>query len=95
VTAHYIDPYNQTSAINMTMLDKLLFSKTAKTSKDKAEQASPRHIEVLRRTSKYIATKPFASSPGMSDSEQQGQVSRAGVALPKRQQACVGVIAGS
>jgi hypothetical protein len=79
----------------MTMLDKLLFSKTAKTSKDKAEPASPRHIEVLRRTPKDIATKSFASSPGMTDTGQQGQVSRAGVALPKRQQARVGVIAGS
>jgi hypothetical protein len=68
------------------MLDKLLFSKTAKTSKDKAEQASPRHIEVHRRPSSDIASKAFASSPRMSDSEQQGQVSTASVALPKRQQ---------
>jgi hypothetical protein len=38
-----------TKVYTMTMLDKLLFSKTAKTSKDKAEQAGPRHIEVHRR----------------------------------------------
>jgi hypothetical protein len=66
-----------TSPYKMTILDKLLFSKTAKASKEKAEPASPRHIEVHRRPSSEIASNVFSGSPRMSDSEQLGQVSKA------------------
>jgi hypothetical protein len=94
-TTSYFALEQQQQPFNMTMLDKLLFSKTAKTSKDKAEQASPRHIEVHRRPSSEIASKAFAGSPRMSDSEQHSQVSTAKAALPKRQQTHLGVTCGS
>ncbi|WIA19638.1 hypothetical protein OEZ85_005573 [Tetradesmus obliquus] len=48
--------------------------RTARTSKDKSEQASPRHIEVHRKTSSEILSKAFAGSPRMSESDQLGQV---------------------